>query len=175
MNAIDSSCDILYKDIISSGAVKIINFGENIDSNICPPNHFELYCLPFYEKRCSQLREAGIYSHIHIDGSFKAVLKHLSALPFDGLEALTPVPQGDVTLDEIKQHCGDKILLDVIPAVLFLPTFPEEQLVAETNRILELFYPRVIVGVSDELPPGSDIERIRKVSQICREFQTPLK
>ena len=98
MEAIDNSYDNLYEEIISYGKVKIINFGENIDSSIVSPAHFEKYCIPFYEKRSKQLQKAGIYTHIHIDGSFKPLLKYLKDLPFDGLEALTPLPQGDVTL-----------------------------------------------------------------------------
>ncbi|MEA3421879.1 MAG: uroporphyrinogen decarboxylase family protein, partial [Acidobacteriota bacterium] len=95
MQAIDNSYDTLYDEIISSGKVKIVNFGENIDANIISPRYFEKYCIPFYEKRVEQLRKAGIYTHIHIDGSFKSLLKYLKDLPFDGLEALTPLPQGD--------------------------------------------------------------------------------
>jgi hypothetical protein len=41
-------------------------------------------------------------------------------MPFDGIEALTPSPQGDATLEEIKEHIGDKILLDGIPAIYFM-------------------------------------------------------
>ena len=171
MQAIDNSYDALYESIISYGKVRIVNFGENIDGNIVSPRYFEKYCIPFYQRRSEQLRRAGIYTHIHIDGSFRPLLKYLKDLPFDGLEALTPLPQGDVSLEEMKEAIGDKILLDVIPAILFLPDRPMEELEECVERTVELFYPRLILGASDEVPPPGDIERVRYISQYCRNYR----
>jgi hypothetical protein len=170
MQAINNSYDSLYEDIISYGKVKIINFGENIDANIVPPRYFEKYCLPFYDKRSRQLQKAGIYTHIHIDGSFKPLSKYLKDLPFDGLEALTPLPQGDVSLEEMKDAVGEKILLDGIPAIIFLPDYPLEKFKDFIRKIIELFWPRLILGASDEVPPPADIERVRIVSEIVNNF-----
>ena len=171
MRVIDNCYETLCKTIVSYGKVKIINFGENIDANIISPYYFEKYCIPFYKKRTEQLRKAGIYTHIHIDGNFKPLLKYLKDLPFDGLEALTPLPQGDVSIEEIKESIGDKILLDGIPAIMFLPNYPLEELKAFTRRVIELFHPRLILGVSDEVPPPADIERVACISQYCRSFK----
>lgn len=170
MQAINNSYDSLYEDIISYGKVKIINFGENIDANIVPPRYFEKYCLPFYDKRSRQLQKAGIYTHIHIDGSFKPLSKYLKDLPFDGLEALTPLPQGDVSLEEMKDAVGEKILLDGIPAIMFLPNYPLEKFKDFIRKIIELFWPRLILGASDEVPPPADIERVKIVSEIVNNF-----
>lgn len=174
MQAINNSYDSLYEDIISYGKVKIINFGENIDANIVSPPYFEKYCLPFYEKRSRQLQKAGIYTHIHIDGTFKPLVKHLKNLPFDGLEALTPLPQGDVSLEETKEAIGDKILLDGIPAIMFLPNYPLEKFKDFARKTIELFYPRLILGASDEVPPPADIERVKIVSEMVNDFNRKL-
>lgn len=171
MRAMDESYDNLYESIISYGRVKIINFGENIDANIISPRYFEKYCIPFYGKRAKQMRKAGIYTHIHIDGSFRSLLKYLKDLPFDGLEALTPLPQGDVTLEEMKEAIGEKILLDGIPAILFLPDYPLEELQKCVEKLVNFFYPRLILGASDEVPPPADIERVRYVSRYCDMFK----
>lgn len=174
MQAINNSYDSLYKDIISYRKIKIINFGENIDANIVSPRYFEKYCVPFYEKRSTQLQKAGIYTYIHIDGSFKPLLKHLKDLPFDGLEALTPLPQGDVNLEEMKDAVGEKILLDGIPAIMFLPNYPLEKFKDFVRKIIKLFWPRLILGASDEVPPPADIERVRVVSEIVDDFNRKL-
>jgi len=170
IQAIDNSYDSLYEDIISYGKVEIINFGGNIDANIVSPRYFEKYCLPFYDRRSRQLQEAGIYTHIHIDGSFRPLLKHLKDLPFDGLEALTPLPQGDVSLEEMKDAVEEKILLDGIPAIMFLPNYPLKKFKDFVRKIIELFWPRLILGASDEVPPPADIERVRIVSEIVDNF-----
>lgn len=174
MQAINSSYDPLYKDIISYGKVRIVNFGENIDANIVSPPYFEKYCIPFYEQRSTQLQGAGIYTHIHIDGSFKPLLKHLKDLPFDGLEALTPLPQGDASLEEMKEAIGDKILLDGVPAIIFLPNYPLEKFKDFVRKIMKLFWPRLILGASDEVPPPADIERVRIISGMVSDFSRKL-
>jgi hypothetical protein len=90
--------------------------------------------------------------------------------PFPAIEACTPLPQGDVTLEEIKEALGDRILVDGIPAVLFLPFFPLEELKETTRRVVELFYPRLVLGISDEIPPDGDIERVRLVGEWVQDM-----
>ena len=172
MAAIDASYDLLYEQIIGSERVKIINFGENIHDQLFSPRYFERYLAPFFEKRSCQLREAGIFTHVHIDGNFRSLLPFLDHLPFDGYEALTPLPQGDVSLEELREHIGDKVLLDGIPAVMFLPTYSREDLMETVERVVALFHPRLVLGVSDEVPQAAPavetIERLRMVSDWCR-------
>jgi hypothetical protein len=175
MAVIDSSYDALYEGIVASGKVKIINFGENIHEQLLSPRYFERYLIPFYEKRVGQLRDAGIYTHVHIDGYFRNFLRYLKDLPFDGIEALTPLPQGDMTLEEIKASIGDKVLLDGIPGILFLPTYSREELMVVTERVVALFHPRLVLGVSDEVPQGAEPEeaavRIKMISDWCRAYR----
>lgn len=171
MRVIDDSHDDLYQQLTSCEQVKILNFGENIAMAYLSPRYFEDYCLPWYEKRAGQLRRAGIYSHVHIDGYFRPLLPYLAHLPFDGLEALTPEPQGDVTLEEMREHIGDKVLLDGIPAVLFLDHHPREELQACVEKVVALFHPRLVLGISDELPEGGGEEsfaRLQWVAEYCR-------
>lgn len=171
MRAFDDSYDALYEEIIGSGKVRIVNFGENIHDHLLSPRYFEEYLIPFYEKRSGQLRKAGIFTHVHIDGYFSSLLPYLKDLPFDGLEALTPTPQGDVPLEQIKEHIGDKVLLDGIPAIYFMPTYSREVLMETVERIVELFHPRLVLGVSDEVPEGTDeeaIERVRMIATWCK-------
>ncbi len=168
---IDRSYDAMFDQIIAHGGVKIVNFPENVHVARTPPEYFERYLIPWYHKRSTQLRDQGIFTHIHIDGDFMPLLGSLNDLPFDGLEALTPKPQGDVTVEEIREHIGDKILLDGIPAVLFLDHYSREQLQECVEKVVEYFFPRLILGISDELPQGGggeSLERVRWVADYCR-------
>jgi len=88
--------DQMYNQI-SNSPIQIVNFGENLDSNLSPPHYFEKYLIPYYEKRVNQLHRKGKYCHIHIDGSLRDFLPYFEYLPFDGFEALTAKPQGDVS------------------------------------------------------------------------------
>jgi hypothetical protein len=172
MQAIDRSYDPLYEGICASGTVNIVNFGENIHEQLLSPSYFKRFLLPFWEKRVGKLKSAGIFSHVHIDGYFKHLLPLLKEIPHDGLEALTPLPQGDVSLEEIKEYIGDKILLDGIPAVLFMDTYSREQLMQTTERIVALFHPNLILGISDELPQGAGLEAMERVKIIADYCKT---
>jgi len=37
------------------------------------------------------------------------------------------------------------------------------------KQVVELFYPRLVLGISDELPPDGDIERVRLVGELMQE------
>ncbi|MBN2157194.1 MAG: hypothetical protein JW776_14210 [Candidatus Lokiarchaeota archaeon] len=162
--------DKMY-NLVEKSPVRIVNFGENIDANLSPPPIFEKYLLPYYEKRVKQLRNVGIVTHIHIDGSFKQLLPYFEKLPFDGLEALTCDPQGDVTIDELSQYIGDKILLDGVPSILFLPQYSLEYVENYTRKVLETFSPNLILGVSDELSPNGDITKLERIRDIVNNFE----
>jgi len=177
MQAIDDSYDDLFEQLANANGPTIINFGENVDCQLLSPRFFEKYHLAYYHKRSTPLRQAGIFTHVHLDGSLKTLLPFLEDLPFDGLEALTPRPMGDVTLEELSEHMGGKVLLDGIPAVLFLPPFTLEDVQACVERIVELFAPRLVLGISDELPMAADEEGIRRlkwVVEYCRKTAAPV-
>ena len=172
MAAIDESYDSLYEQLVGlSDTVQIVNFGENIHDQLLSPAYFERYLMPWWVKRSGQLRDAGMFTHVHIDGYFRTLLPYLKDLAFDGIEALTPKPQGDVPLEQIKEHIGDKVLLDGIPAILFIPPYTRDDLMQFTERVVDLFHPRLVLGASDEVPEGGGeeaIERVRLVSNYCR-------
>ncbi len=170
MQFIEDCNDEMFRTLCRS-PIKILNFGENIDANLAPPRYFEKYLIPYYEKRVKQLHRVGKFCHIHMDGSLKDLLPYLEGLPFDGLEALTPKPQGDVSLKELKASIGNKILLDGIPAILFLPHYSFKYVREYTKKVLRLFSPNLILGVSDELPPNSDFRKVEMVSSLLKSFE----
>jgi hypothetical protein len=169
MNFMDEAQDEMFKTLCNS-PLKILNFGENIDCNLSPPRYFEKYLIPYYEKRVKQFHRVGKYCHIHMDGSLKTLLPYLEDLPFDGLEALTAYPQGDVTLEELKNSIGNKILLDGVPSVLFLPQYSFKYVKDYTHKVLELFSPNLILGVSDELPPNADFRKLEMIANIMKRY-----
>ena len=161
--------DHLYK-VLCECPVQILSLGENLDANLDPPRIFSMYLAPYYNKRIDQLHKVGKYVHVHADGSLEALLPHLRDCPWDGIEGLTPFPQGDVTLERIKESLHDAILLDGIPAIFFLESYPVEALIECAKRVVELFYPNLALGVSDELPPEGDVERVRMVGELVRDL-----
>jgi hypothetical protein len=168
--ALDESHDRLI-DVINASPIDIINFGENVHSATLSPALFERYHLPACRRRCERLQAAGKFVSSHWDGDCGPLLKYARETKLDGIEAITPKPQGDVTLEAVKAALGDDmLLLDGIPAVFFDETYPLETLVECAHRIIELFAPRLVLGISDELSSTGDIERVRVVGEIVQAY-----
>ena len=168
--ALDQCHDRLIH-VINDSPVDIINFGDNIHCGTLPPDIFCKYVLPSYQRRCQELHNAGKFVSSHWDGDTKSLLPYARQTGLDAIEAITPKPQGDVTLEEAKEALGDEIfLLDGIPAVFFDETFPVSVLEECTHKVIELFVPKLVLGISDEISSTGDIERIHVVSRIVNEY-----
>ena len=172
--ALDDLDDRLI-DVINASPIEVVNFGDNIHASTLSINFFEKYVRPTYLRRSERLHAGGKFIHAHWDGDTKPLLKFAQECGLDGIEAITPLPQGDVTLEEVKEALGDKILLlDGIPAIYFDETFPVEDLIACTEKVLSLFAPRLVLGISDEISSTGDIERIRIVGKIVDDYNADM-
>ena len=54
--------------------------------------------------------------------------------------------------------------------VLFDVEYPLDQLIDQTNKIIDLFAPKLILGISDEISSTGDIERVKIVGNIVEEY-----
>ncbi|MCK5128331.1 MAG: hypothetical protein KAQ68_00655 [Clostridiales bacterium] len=158
-------------DVINVSPIDIINFGDNVHCGTLTTDIFKQYVLPYYQERTDKLRAGGKFTHAHWDGDTYSLLPYAKETGLDGIEAITPKPQGDVTIEYIKEHLGDEMfLLDGIPAILFDDIFPVEQLIETTEKIIELFAPKLVLGISDEISSTGDIERVRLVGDIVDKY-----
>jgi len=162
-------------DVINASPIRIINFGDNIHSGTLSPSLFARYVLPEYQQRCARLHQAGKFVCAHFDGDNRGLLDYYQQTGLDGIEAITPVPQGDVTLEDVHQALGDMYLLDGIPAIYFDELYPVELLERCVRQILDLFAPHLILGISDEISSTGDIERIRLVGRMVDEYNEALE
>ena len=151
-----------------------INFGDNMHQDLCPPPYFRDYVIPFYQRVVPRVHAQGMVATSHWDGYVKQLLPLIRETGLDGLECVTPVPQGDVTLAEMKDGIGGMFLRDGIPAILMCPWTPVETLESHVRELIEIFYPRLILGISDLLPANGDVERVRLVNEIVESFNKGL-
>ena len=169
LRVFDENDDERFK-LIRKTPFKIVNFGDNIDEGLCSPPLFEKYMIPYYQRRTKELHQAGKYCTSHWDGKIKKLLPYIQETGLDGLECVPPLPQGNVTLEELKEALKGKILIDGIPATHFLSPVSMEELKTFVGRLLDTFSPNIIVGISDMLPPDGSIEKVRMVGKIVKEY-----
>jgi hypothetical protein len=172
--AVDDAHD-RFIDVINDSPIDIINLGENVHAGTLSPDLFLKYHLPACQRRCQRLHMANKFVSSHWDGDTKPLLRYARQTGLDGIEAITPVPQGDVTLEEIKEGLGnDVFLLDGLPAILFDDTYSVSMLEDYAHKLIELFAPKLVLGISDELSSTGDIERIRIVGQIVDKYNVAI-
>ena len=157
-------------DCIKRSPFRFVCLADNIDQDLIAPPLFEKYMLPRYKKRTRELHDAGRICVSHWDGDVRLLARYAKETGLDALECVPPSPMGNITLEELHEAMKDMILFDGLPATYFLDYVSKEELEKMTKRILELFSPRIILGISDQLPPNGDIERVRMVSEIVESF-----
>lgn len=164
--------DAKMEKIIRESPFKLVNFGDNVHHDLCSPPLFERYMLPNYQRRTREMRSAGKFCVSHWDGYIGNLLRYIKDTGLNGLECVTPKPQGDVTIEEIHEAIDGLVLMDGLPAILFLPWASDEELREFARKVIELFAPRLILGIGDLLPPNGDIEKVRMVGEIVDEYSS---
>ena len=150
---------------------RIISICDHANNELTPPSILKKYIVPRLRRYADRFHEDGRFLHTHWDGNSRLLLPYLRETHLDGVEALPPLPFGDMTLEQIKDAVGDDIVvLDLLPSIFFLPNYPLQDLLAFTRRVIEMFSPRLILGVSDELSEAAEIERIEAISELVDEI-----
>ena len=157
-------------ELIKRTPFRLVNFADNIDDSLVSPRLLRKYMLPYYQRRTKELHQVGKFCTSHWDGKIKHVLPFARETGLDALEAVPPVPQGSVTLEELRQGLEGMVLLDGLPATRFVPYSDEAELKKAVKRLLELFSPNIVVGISDMLPADGDIERVRTTGKMVEEY-----
>ncbi len=158
-------------EVVNRSPIEIINFGENVHAGTLSPDLFVRYHLPACQRRCDQLHRAGKFVCSHWDGDTRPILKYARETGLDGIEAITPQPQGDVTIEEVKAALGDEMfLLDGIPAIYFDKTYSAEVLIECAQKLIDLFAPKLVLGISDEISSTGALDRVRTVGDMVERY-----
>lgn len=146
---------------------RIFNLGDHATNEFTPPPILKKYLMPRWQRIADCLHAEGRFVHTHWDGNSLTMLPYLKETRLDGAEALTPAPMGDMTLEDIKKAVGDTIVvLDLLPAIDFLSNHPLDELLEFTRRVIDMFAPRLILGISDEISQVGEIEKIEAITEL---------
>jgi hypothetical protein len=161
-------CDDRIFSIIGNSPCTIVEFPENLSGEITGRNFVERYELPYWGKRIKELREKGKFVGIHNDGAVKPTVSLLIKSGFDFIEAVTPSPVGDITLEEIDKSIGARtIVFGGLPGALFSSLYSDKYFEDFVVRAASLFAEKnYILGVADQVPPDAEFSRIRMVREI---------
>lgn len=145
-------------------------FGDNIDNVTVSPELFREYSVPYYQRHCRTLQEAGKKVAAHMDGRLKGLLPLISETGLDIVDGATPAPMNDYEPQELagalgegqKAWCG-------VPATMFCDGTPLHDIIALNDRIVDALGDRVILNVGDQVPPDADIQKVAALSRHVAE------
>ncbi|MCX7591263.1 MAG: hypothetical protein N2255_06500 [Kiritimatiellae bacterium] len=147
---------------LAAGApCRLVIISDHADENLISPPQYRRYCIPFYQRACRILHEAGKFVSTHLDGNFKGFFPFLGETGFDLLDGCTPAPMFNYTVEELAAALpsGMKAYRGV-PAVLFCQHLPIVKILEFADRITHSLKGRGILNIGDILPPEGDIEQV---------------
>ena len=153
---------------------EVLMIPENLSSEMVGPHFFEKYMKGYQDRWTEEIRKAGKYSFIHIDGTLAGLLREEASVGFSVLEALTPHPVGDLKIGELAAYAGDSksILWGGIPGVYFTGSVTDEEFYRHVKEVLSVMVqePRYVLGVADQVPPDALESRVRRVGELVGMF-----
>ncbi len=131
---------------------KHIKLWENLTIETIGPVLYRKYLVPLYKRIFEVLDDSGKKLQVHYDGKLRLIAEDIAALPFDGIDSLTGVPEGDLSAADARSFWPDKFLW--LHPNLNWYTLPEKQLVEKIKRTVTDAGPsRFCLMISEEVPP----------------------
>ncbi len=159
-------------EAVSPVAPPLIHFADNLTSDFYTP-FFQIYMKDSYEKRLDILHKSNIKCAVHLDGMVKGLLPMLSQVGFDAIEALTPAPVGDVSVEEMKKLRSNQnvILWGGMPGAMFCEPFTWSDIEKHLTDLFKCWSDiKFVLGVADQIPANGNIEICNKISNLVREL-----
>ncbi len=147
---------------------------ENISSECVVP-FYQDYMKAYHLKWTSRIREAGKFSFVHQDGTVRGLVSQLSRESgFDVIEAVTPRPVGDVDIEELEALTDPSTIIwgGILGGMFNELSCSDEEFEAHVRRVIKVMTsrPRYVLGVADQVVPGSSPRRIRRVRELVDQY-----
>jgi hypothetical protein len=148
-------------------------FTDNLSSDVQPPDLFIQYSFDHYKSLSEHFHKAGKTVSTHIDGMISRIIGIVAETGIDVADACTPKPTGDLDPLEIRKQAGnDMILMGGISPVMWLPSTSEKDFISHVREWLDLrkISSRLVQSAGDQVPPGTELKRIKLVYDIVEEY-----
>lgn len=148
---------------------ELIMIPENLSSEVVG-GYYEPYLRPYEKKWIHEIKKAGKHSLIHMDGTLRGLIQKVAETGFDVIEAVTPAPAGDMTMEEVSALItGKTIIWGGVPGAMFTSKVTDGEFEAFVVSVLEVMRrePRFVLGVADQVPPDGMLDRVKAIAAIC--------
>jgi len=102
-----------------------------------PPALFREFVVPYDRPLIESIHAQGGYARIHSHGHLRDILDDIVATGCVGLDPVEPPPQGDVTLDYVRERYGGQLVLFGNLELVDLETLRPDQFAEKVRTALE--------------------------------------
>ncbi len=167
----------LMKVTASSGA-EVVLWGTNFDRDITWPPFFQRDIAPWLIRARNTFHETGVLLLCHTDGENSGLFDSYRPIEFDVAESVCAAPMTELSLLEQRRGFGDDVTIwGGIPSVILLPRSTGQDAFTgyldTLKRSIKKLAPnrsRLIFGVSDNVPPDADLDRLRRIGEWIRSL-----
>lgn len=145
---------------------------DNLSSEMVGGAIYDNYIDKVHKKWTKMIKDADKTSMVHLDGTLNPLLNKLAHAGFRIIEAVTPSPVGDIELKELRKHVlEDTIIWGGLPSGFFSEDVPQGQFEVWVRTVIAHAKQdgKFVMGVGDQIVPGTSFERIKRVSQLLKE------
>jgi hypothetical protein len=149
---------------------EVIFWGGNYDQDLTWPPFFEEEIAPWLARACGRAHAAGKLLLTHCDGENRALLPLYPACGFDVAESVCPAPMTQLPLRALREGFGPRVTVwGGVPSVALLEgsmgDAAFDRWLAELAAEIERDPGRLIVGVSDNVPPDASLARFARIGE----------
>jgi uroporphyrinogen-III decarboxylase len=154
-------------ELIAQCPGRLTIFGDNLDNMSVSPDLYTQYSLPYYQRRCQLLHDAGKTVLCHMDGRLQGLLPLIKESGIDIWDGVTPEPMNDFTVEELAANLGEKQFAWAgVPSSMFCAGATREDIVNSAKKLIDLIGDKLLLNVGDQLPPDADISLLEAVTEI---------
>ena len=161
-------------EAITRCSAEAVFWGGNYDQDLTWPPFFESEIAPWLRRVGERLHASGKYLVTHCDGENRDLLPLYPGCGFDVAESVCPHPMTLCTLAEIRAGMGRQTTVwGGIPSISLLDSSMDQT--AFEAYLDEVFGSlgtgeRLILGVSDNVPPDADLSRLDRIKERIEAF-----
>ena len=155
-------------------SAEVVFWGGNYDQNLTWPPFFTEQIAPWLQRVGQRLHTAGKLLLTHTDGENGDLLPLYQSCNFDVAESVCPHPMTRSSLAQIRTGMGTQIAVwGGLPSIAFLDESMDKE--GFETYMDDVFGSlgsgtRLILGVSDNVPPDADLSRLEQIKERVDAF-----
>lgn len=175
-DCVESLHDTLWKSqqpllqIVSESPAQYVNYCGNVVPAMFGIENIRRFIEPCYKTFADMLHASGKKIGTHADANNSLLLETFRRAGFDYIEAFTPPPDCDVSVEQLRRE---------LPGTVLSINFPSSQHLCNNERIAQITRELiaqagdrkgVLFGVTEDVPPEHMVRSYRTILQTLREL-----